>query len=56
MARADPGSPVTPDYRPPFRFTGALHAGLAVPALGQGAAHLMRCSAARGQGVVIFLR
>jgi len=22
---ADPGSPVTPDYRPPFRFTGTLH-------------------------------
>ena len=23
---ANPGSPVTPDYRPPFRFTGTLHA------------------------------
>jgi arylsulfatase A-like enzyme len=22
---ANPGSPVTPDYRPPFRFTGTLH-------------------------------
>jgi arylsulfatase len=21
----NPGSPVTPDYRPPFRFTGTLH-------------------------------
>ena len=22
---ANPGSPVTPDYRAPFRFTGTLH-------------------------------
>jgi arylsulfatase len=22
---ADPGSPVVPDYRAPFRFTGTLH-------------------------------
>jgi hypothetical protein len=22
---ADPGSPVTPDYKAPFRFTGKLH-------------------------------
>ena len=22
---ANPGSPVTPDYRSPFRFTGTLH-------------------------------
>ena len=22
---ANPGSPVTPDYRVPFRFTGTLH-------------------------------